>query len=304
MRRLPSLRLRRSRLSAPVPPPPPPPDFQGLESNWRPAGRVFIAAAGLALVVALAITLTLALPESDANAGDATPPNQQADAPQQSGGNNGNDGNNPGNGDPEDEGDGEDGADPPRPPQGGAQAAEATGQAQAQSTVTLTVGKIAETTATLTIDGHTTAWYYKADVAPDNTCKGPVTAGAKTKNLTGLSGNTTYTYTAYSDSTCTTANQLAAASPFTTGPWLNVIDVNDTTAKLFLSSLGSHRKLVLPGQRRAGQYLPGAGGSVHHPCPDRTHRQHCLHLHRLQRQRLHYPTGRGQPVHHVCFPHR
>ena len=236
MRRLPSLRLRRSRLSAPVPPPPPPPppDFQGLESNWRPAGRVFIAAAGLALVVALAITLTLALPESDANAGDATPPNQQADAPQQSGGNNGNDGNNPGNGDPEDEGDGEDGADPPRPPQGGAQAAEATGQAQAQSTVTLTVGKIAKTTATLTIDGHSTAWYYQADVAPDNTCKGPVAANVKTKDLSGLAANTTYTYTAYSDSGC--ATQVAAASPFTTGPWLNVIDVNDTTAKLFLSS--------------------------------------------------------------------
>ena len=85
----------------------------------------------------------------------------------------------------------------------------------------------------MTIAGHSTAWYYKADVAPDNSCKGPVTAGTKTKDLTGLSSNTTYTYTAYSDSAC--ATQVAAASPFTTAPWLYVSDVDDTTATLFLS---------------------------------------------------------------------
>ena len=69
-----------------------------------PAGRVLTAAAGLAFVVALAITLTLALPQSDANAGNAAPPNHYAAAPQQAGDNGGNDGNK--GGDP-----GEDGED-------------------------------------------------------------------------------------------------------------------------------------------------------------------------------------------------
>ena len=52
--------------------------------------------------------LTLALPQSDASAGDAPPPNQQADAPEQGGDGNGNGGNDGNNGDG---GPGEDGED-------------------------------------------------------------------------------------------------------------------------------------------------------------------------------------------------
>ena len=80
----------------------------------------------------------------------------------------------------------------------------------------LTASKVGDTTATLTIAGHSEAWYYKANAAPDNTCQGPVNAGTKTKDLTSLSGNTTYTYEAYSDSACTTANKLATALAFIT----------------------------------------------------------------------------------------
>ena len=43
---------------------------------------------------------------------------------------------------------------------------------------TLTASAVSATGATLTITGHSAAWYYKADAAPDNTCKGPVTAGS------------------------------------------------------------------------------------------------------------------------------
>ena len=68
---------------------------------------------------------------------------------------------------------------------------------------------VTATGATLTISHHGGGdWYYKANAAPDNTCQGPVTAGTTTKTLTGLSPGTSYTYTAYSDSACTTANEL------------------------------------------------------------------------------------------------
>ena len=83
--------------------------------------------------------------------------------------------------------------------------------------VELTVSNIAATTATLNLDGHSTDWYYKANAAPDNTCKGPVTnsSAASTKDLTGLTSGSTYTYKAYSDSGCSTT--VATATAFTTG---------------------------------------------------------------------------------------
>ena len=80
----------------------------------------------------------------------------------------------------------------------------------------LTVSGVGPTTATLTIAQHTGNWYYKADLAPDNTCQGPVSGTIK--DLTGLAGGATYTYSAYSDSTCTTANLLTTAAQFTTQP--------------------------------------------------------------------------------------
>ena len=78
----------------------------------------------------------------------------------------------------------------------------------------LTVSNIGVTAATLTIANHSGNWYYQADTSPDNTCQGPVSGSSK--DLTGLSPHTSYTYSAYSDSTCTTANLLAMAVPFTT----------------------------------------------------------------------------------------
>ncbi len=78
----------------------------------------------------------------------------------------------------------------------------------------LTVSNIGVTAATLTVGGHSGNWYYQADTSPDNTCQGPVSGSSK--NLTGLSPHTSYTYSAYSDSGCTTANLLATATQFTT----------------------------------------------------------------------------------------
>ncbi len=79
----------------------------------------------------------------------------------------------------------------------------------------LTVTGVSGSGATLNIAHHGVAsWYYKATTGPHTACQGPVTAS--TKALTGLSAATSYTYSAYSDSTCTSANRLATAAAFTT----------------------------------------------------------------------------------------
>ena len=80
----------------------------------------------------------------------------------------------------------------------------------------LTTSNVTATSADLTISDHSTAWYYKANAAPHSTCQGPVASGTTNKGLTGLTGNTSYTYKAYSDSGCGT--ELAAADAFLTKP--------------------------------------------------------------------------------------
>ncbi len=78
----------------------------------------------------------------------------------------------------------------------------------------LTTSNVAATTATLTIARHADAWYYKATSGPHTSCQGPVAAGTSSASLTGLTSGTSYTYSAYSDSTCSTL--LATAPQFTT----------------------------------------------------------------------------------------
>ena len=100
----------------------------------------------------------------------------------------------------------------------------------------LTASDVTPTGATLTLTGHTGSWYYKADVGPDNSCTGPVSG--TTKALTGLTTGTTYTYQAYSDSTCTAAKLLATAPAFTPAS-LGASSVSVTRATLTLTRDGS-----------------------------------------------------------------
>ncbi len=81
--------------------------------------------------------------------------------------------------------------------------------------VTLTAGSVEATTATLTISNHAGSWHYKANAAPDASCSSGAVTGT-TEDLTGLSSNTSYTYRAYGDSSCST--EVAAASAFLTKP--------------------------------------------------------------------------------------
>ena len=87
----------------------------------------------------------------------------------------------------------------------------------AAQTVSLAASSVTDTTATLTISGHTTAWYHKQTAPTAGTCSSVIAAGTDTASLTSLATGTDHTYTAYSDSTCTTANELASASFTTAG---------------------------------------------------------------------------------------
>ena len=112
--------------------------------------------------------------------------------------------------------------------------------------VGLTASNIGETTATLTIAGHTSDWYYDADTGPHTTCQGPVTANTSTKDITGLSANTSYTYEAYSASGCADTDKLATAAAFTTPPG-NPRNVNVTNS----SFNGSTRSYPVSWQKPA-----------------------------------------------------
>ena len=80
----------------------------------------------------------------------------------------------------------------------------------------LAVSSVTASTATLTVGNHNAAWWYKATSGPHTTCQGPVASGTVAKTISGLTLATTYTYSAYNDSTCTDGGKLVTASAFTT----------------------------------------------------------------------------------------
>ena len=105
----------------------------------------------------------------------------------------------------------------------------------APTTPTLTPSAVTQTGATLTRSNHTGTWYYKANTGPHASCS--AAQPGNTVNLTGLSGGTSYTYKAYSDSTCTSANELTSTTTdadFRTlsGPMLRADLVTGTGARL------------------------------------------------------------------------
>ena len=79
----------------------------------------------------------------------------------------------------------------------------------------LTASNVTATTATLTIGNWTSQWWYKANAGPDSTCQGPVAENTASKDLTGLTAGTTYTYTVYSVTGCA-SEELLGTGTFTT----------------------------------------------------------------------------------------
>ena len=75
------------------------------------------------------------------------------------------------------------------------------------------------TEATLTLSNWSALWHYKATSGggPDTACSTTaVPANTPTKDLSGLTTDTTYTYKAYADSACSSAKELGSAT-FTAG---------------------------------------------------------------------------------------
>ena len=86
--------------------------------------------------------------------------------------------------------------------------------ASAQS-ATLTASNVSYDSATLTISGHTEAWYYKYTTPGEGLCSDVVAAGTSTANVNNLFGGEEFTFWAYDDSGCST--QIAGATAtFTT----------------------------------------------------------------------------------------
>ena len=86
--------------------------------------------------------------------------------------------------------------------------ATATGTIRNDDTAaTLAVSDVGETTATLTIGGHTDGWWYRGHIRwPRGTVHActAVAAGTTAVGVSGLTGAGSYDYQAYSDSTCST----------------------------------------------------------------------------------------------------
>ena len=137
----------------------------------------------------------------------------------------------------------------------GAWSADATGTPATAVTLTLAASAVKETTATLTISGHTAAWWYQGNQT--NASCAAVAANTTTASLTGLTGGTDYTYKAYSNNTCTTELTtattdadfstvgLAATSVMQTGLTLNLS--NWTAAWWFKKTAGTGGSLSCTG---------------------------------------------------------
>ena len=87
----------------------------------------------------------------------------------------------------------------------------------------LTASSVTTTTATLTLLGHTGNWYLKKIAPTAGTCSSAITG--TTHNLTTLTAGTWHTYKAYSDSNCSSANEIAA-EVFSTTMTTSSMDAN------------------------------------------------------------------------------
>ena len=117
----------------------------------------------------------------------------------------------------------------------------------------LSTSNVTVTGATLTISDWNEDWYYKANTAPHTTCQGPVSGASKT--LSGLTSGTDYTYTAYSDSTCTTANELATAAQFTTLSSVSNLDSTKGNGASRIHSLLRQAVAFTTGTANTGGYV-------------------------------------------------
>ena len=97
--------------------------------------------------------------------------------------------------------------------------------------ITFTATGITSATATLNLPGYTTAWSHKRTAGPASTTCTNVNAGTTTSNLSSLTANTLYGYTAYSGSSCTAANKLKSVHFSTTTYGVSNLDETNAANK-------------------------------------------------------------------------
>ena len=96
----------------------------------------------------------------------------------------------------------------------------------------LTASNIANTTATLTLAGHSGNWYVKKTApTPAGDCSSAISG--TTHTVSGLTAGTQHTITAHSNATC--ANEIARATFSTTQPELTVGSITSTGATLTMA---------------------------------------------------------------------
>ncbi len=123
--------------------------------------------------------------------------------------------------------------------------------------IRLAVSNIAATAATITLENYEGNWYYKSDTGPHTTCSAAQSTAAV--NLTGLTSGTTYTYKAYSNSTCSTL--LATSVAFTSG---SVVSVGNLTKNggLYSYQVGRvHEQFMKAMVRHSTTFTTGAHAS-------------------------------------------
>ena len=101
------------------------------------------------------------------------------------------------------------------------------------TTLSLDVSAVTQTTATLTLTGHTAAWSYKRTTPAGGACK-DVAAGTSTASLSDLTGGTTYTYEAYKAAGCSSANKIASSIFYTVSLAAGAVEA--TTATLTITN--------------------------------------------------------------------
>ena len=112
---------------------------------------------------------------------------------------------------------------------GGTGPASPASDAVAPRAATLSASSVTHNSATLTIANYSGSWYYKYIT----TCLESTVA---TTTIQNLAGNTSYTFKAYSDSSCTSANELASETFLTTPAQPSKPSVSIGSGKLTISS--------------------------------------------------------------------
>ena len=110
--------------------------------------------------------------------------------------------------------------------------------------------------AKLTITNHSGAWYYKSTTTGKTTCIA-VAANTGAVTATGLTAGTAYTFSAYGDSGCTTANRLATAAQFTTRPVATVSNLSVQWGGLYSHHVGNPQRGSSGAHRWATAFTTG-----------------------------------------------